>query len=123
VKASQVDFNGVGDNAHEPFEFPGEEESNACKTEFKPYDEVVTACLLVAHDHFPSSVLTIASDGSWGDWQDGARLYTSVTGRRAANPMSGNMDDLAARAGLAVRATPALLGAVIWWLKKRRKPL
>jgi hypothetical protein len=63
---------------------------NFCKTAGKPYDEVVTACLLVARDHFPEDILSIDSDGSWsdGDWQEGTKLYTTVLGRPARNPMS-----------------------------------
>jgi hypothetical protein len=85
-----VDLNGIGDDAHEPFVFPGEEGFNFCKTQVKPYDAVVTACLLVARDHFPQSVLSIDSDGSWseGDWEDGAKLYSSVLGRTPRNPIS-----------------------------------
>jgi len=85
-----VDLNGVGDDGHEPFVFPGELGFNFCKTAGKPYDEVVTACLLVARDHFPEDILSIDSDGSWsdGDWQEGTKLYTTVLGRPARNPMS-----------------------------------
>jgi hypothetical protein len=83
-----VELNGIGDNAHEPFIFPGDLGFNFCKTEGKPYDVVVTACLLVAHDHFPSS-LSINRDGSWpGDWRDGITLYSSVLGHPPHNPMS-----------------------------------
>lgn len=59
-----LDINGIDEDAHEPFVFPGDSGSNFCKTEAKPYDEVVTACLLVARDHFPPSILSISSDGS-----------------------------------------------------------
>src|ERR1700744_2912183 len=61
----KIEFNGVGADEYEPFVFPGGDESNFCKTAAMPYDEVVTACLLIAHDHFPSSILSIESDGSW----------------------------------------------------------
>ena len=59
----RIGFNGRRDDAHEPFIFPGEPGFNFCKTEAKPYDEVVVACLFVARDHFPASQLEIASDG------------------------------------------------------------
>lgn len=90
--STHVDLNGIGDDANEPFIFPGESGFNFCKTEGKPYDAVVTACLLVARDHFPSAVLLIGSDGSWdaGDWQDGAKLYSSVLSRPAQNPIDGS---------------------------------
>ncbi len=85
---TNVSFNGLGKDAFEPFVFPGANGSNSCKTAFKPYDEPVMACLLVARDHFPPEVLTIKSDGSWQDWDRGARLYASVFGRPAKDPMT-----------------------------------
>lgn len=92
LSATNVDFNGVGDDAHEPFVFPyvfpDHASFNFCKTQWKPYDEVVTACLIVVRDHFPPSVLEIDSDGSWADWSRGAKLYASVFHRPARNPMT-----------------------------------
>lgn len=92
LSATNVDFNGIGKNGHEPFVFPyvlpDHDSFNFCKTAYKPYDEVVTACLIVARDHFPASVLEISSDGSWADWSRGAILYSSVFGRPARNPMT-----------------------------------
>ena len=88
VQSSRVDFNGIGDKACEPFVFPGTVGFNFCKTSGEPYDEVVTACLLVARDHFNGSVLEISSDGSWQDWNSGANLYTFVLKRDAKNPMT-----------------------------------
>src|SRR5688500_15049848 len=43
-------FNGAGAGAHEPFRFPGKPDFDFVKTERKPYDAVVTACLIVARD-------------------------------------------------------------------------
>ena len=90
IDAYHVELNGIGANANESFIFPGDFGFNSCKTEVKPYDAVVTACLLVAHDHFPSSELSIDSDGSWseGDWDEGKKLYTSVLGRRPKDPIA-----------------------------------
>jgi len=94
LSSTNVDFNGIGDNAHEPFVFPyvfpEHAPFNFCKTAWKPYDEVVTACLIVARDHFPPSVLEISSDGEWPDWRRGAILYSSVFGRPARNPMTSH---------------------------------
>jgi hypothetical protein len=99
VTGSAIQFNGKGEeDSHEPFIFPGQELPGApaalagfhfCKTNGKPYDEVVTACLLVARDHFPTSVLKIDSDGEWDDWQAGVKLYTEVFGRNPKNPFTG----------------------------------
>ena len=89
VSSTGVAFNGRGDSAHEPFVFPGDPGFNFCKTACKPYDDVVTACLIVARDHFSPNVLRISSDGGWADWQAGARLYTRTTGKMAVNPFAG----------------------------------
>ena len=84
----QFAFNGIGDHAAEPFEFPGFDGFNSCKTRHRPYDEIVTACLLVARNHFPPEMLEISSDGKWAaDWQKGARLYSAVFDREACNPL------------------------------------
>lgn len=91
LSPTNLDLNGRGGDEHEPFVFPGDMGFNFCKTAYKPYDEVVTACLIVARDHFPPSVLGIDSDGSWADWQEGAKLYSSVLNRTARNPMGGSV--------------------------------
>jgi hypothetical protein len=91
LQNAQLQFNGRGEeDSHEPFIFPGQVGFNFCKTQGKPYDAAVVACLLVARDHFPSDVLEIASDGDWnhGDWADGSRLYKSVFDRTPQNPMA-----------------------------------
>lgn len=81
-------FNGVGSQGHEPFDFPGAPEFAFTKTVYKPYDEVVTAALIVARDHFPPEVLGIHSDGQWDEWAKGAALYEDVLHRTAHNPMT-----------------------------------
>ncbi|HEV7555696.1 MAG TPA: tetratricopeptide repeat protein, partial [Kofleriaceae bacterium] len=71
----------VGRDGVETFVFPGDVNigaSNFCKTGRKPYDEVVTAALLVARAHFPPSVLEIASDGGIVEWRPGRLLYSKV---------------------------------------------
>jgi hypothetical protein len=94
LNSTNVDFNGIGDRAMEPFVFPfvfpDHSSFNFCKTEGEPYDEVVTACLIVARDHFPAGVLEIKSDGAWEDWKNGAKLYSSVFGRPARNPITAS---------------------------------
>ncbi len=83
-----IEFNGVGEMAHEPFSFPEKIGFNFCKTQWKPYDRVVTACLLIARDYFSQDVLQISSDGEWAAWDSGARLYAEITGRAAKPPFS-----------------------------------
>jgi hypothetical protein len=98
----ELQFNGIGEEqSGEPLMFPGitgripgwtgPAGFNACKTNWKPYDQVVTACLIVARDHFPPTVLAIGSDGPWGSggWAAGAKLHASVMGRPARNPSPG----------------------------------
>jgi hypothetical protein len=115
LETSRVDFNGTGVDAHEPFVFPGGNGFNFCKTAAKPYDEVVTACLLVARDHFPPSVLEISSDGSWSDWAEGAKLYSAVFHRPARNPMGTS----GVSSGWKILVGGALLiAAAILWLKR-----
>lgn len=128
----KLEFNGRGDNSHEPFVFPGTVGFNFCKTQWKPYDAVVTACLIAARDHFPPADLAIASDGDWseGDWSAGARLYERALGRTAADPLSG-FDDPQSLPGLpGQRRQPndvtwlnriiliSLAAGVLWWLTR-----
>jgi hypothetical protein len=85
-------FNGLGDAAHETFGFPlapfaGKPEFNFVKTAMKPYDAVVTACLIVARDHFTPAELEISSDGTWDAWRAGRDLYIQVLERQANNPL------------------------------------
>ena len=121
LEALSVEFNGIGDNAHEPFLFPGTNGFNFCKTQWKPYDEVVTACLLVARDHFPTSVLSISSDGEWDDWEKGARLYASIFHRRAKNPMGDSgVDWDPQNAVVVIFVAGVLIATVVSYLKSNR---
>ena len=93
LKSDQIEFNGVGEEAHEPFIFPGEEGFNFCKTAWKPYDAVVVACLFVARDHFSPGQLKIASDGK-GEldaFQAGRQLYVETFSRQPKD-LFGNGD-------------------------------
>ena len=87
----EVVFNGREDQKgdYETFAFPG---GKFCKTggmsPIRPYDRTITACLIVARDHFPHSVLVIRSDGTWDEWKEGRALYARVFGREAKNPLS-----------------------------------
>ena len=123
ISTSHVDFNGIGDDAHEPFHFPGNPGFNFCKTEGKPYDAVVTGCLLVARDHFPQSVLAIDSDGSWqrGAWQEGIKLYSSVLHRPVRNPMNPGWRVVQFPLNLLYLVPPALVAGVAFlWFRKIR---
>ncbi len=103
VSERGVLFNGLGDLSHEPCVVlvtvesrPWEMGSDPwsfrfCKTERKPYDAVVVACLLAAK-HRLGEHIRIESDGEWDpDWLQGAKrglpsgvaLYESVFPERA----------------------------------------
>ena len=120
LETMHVDFNGIGDDAHEPFVFPGTDGFNFCKTAYKPYDEVVTACLLVARDHFPPSVLSISSDGSWEDWTNGATLYNSVFHRPARIPFTSDYIPDSRRGLAAFLFVLVVVIAAAWFWWKRR---
>jgi hypothetical protein len=90
VDENRVMFNGYGDEAHETFRF--ERQTNLgfdfCKTAEKPYDAVVTACLIALKNAYGESV-EISSDGEWQtDWQRGARLYQMAVQRSAWSPFT-----------------------------------
>lgn len=89
IGEAEVSFNGAGADAHETFSFPGQPGFNFCKTVMKPYDRVVVACLLAAATHFQPTELRISSDGRWdaGDWNAGARLYSTVLKQSPHNPL------------------------------------
>src|SRR5262249_61809233 len=67
--------------------FPGEVGFNRTQTQWTPDDAVVTACLLVARDHFAPSILEIESDGQYDGryWAAGRALYARVLGRTPKN--------------------------------------
>lgn len=85
-----IHFNGQRDDGHETFyipqfyddQYPGQSpEKNGhwfsfCKTARKPYDTLVTACLIAFKHHFRRC--EVHSDGSWSEWEDGRTLYTSL---------------------------------------------
>ncbi len=50
-----------------------------CKTAYKPYDILVTACLIIVRQHFPE-IFSVSSDGEQRDWEDAMRLCQHVLG-------------------------------------------
>lgn len=81
--------NGKGDDAHEDFSlrehfkqnfattFYREPGFNFCKTARKPYDVVVTACLIVLK-HRLGDYIDVSSDGYQHDWEAGLELAKRV---------------------------------------------
>jgi hypothetical protein len=83
-----VIFNGFNLESHETFSMtPNTVGFNFCKTAYKPYDAVVTACLIALKDAYGDDV-EISSDGQWGDWQNGAELYRDALAKPAECPLS-----------------------------------
>lgn len=56
-----------------------------CKTNYKPYDAVVTAILIRAK-YIYGSCVSISSDGDWEGWQTGRELYKRVFSEVAGCP-------------------------------------
>jgi hypothetical protein len=70
INEDVVRFNGIGDDAHETFIFERTSIGfNFCKTQRKPYDELVCACLEVAKDVFKNEI-GVSSDGDNNDDRD-----------------------------------------------------
>ncbi len=79
-------FNGYGPDSHETFNWSIDSSGfEFTKTARKPYDAVVTACLIHLKDIY-GDLVNIGSDGNWSEWQDGARLYRNATGLTASAP-------------------------------------
>jgi len=74
---NRVLIEGIGANAHETFYIErGSIRWNFCKTAQKPYDELVTAVLILARYTFDP--FSLSSDGEWNDWLLGRELFTRV---------------------------------------------
>jgi hypothetical protein len=83
-----VRFNGYGPDSHETFDWSIDSSGfGFTKTAYKPYDAVVTACLIHLKQVY-GNLVSIGSDGSWADWQEGARLYRNATGLTASEPFT-----------------------------------
>ena len=78
-----IHFNGVGDLAHESFTFPPKQNGyekdedkyyfEFTKTNYKPYDQCVTAFLLIAK-YFLQDDIILKSDGNTEDWIKGGSM-------------------------------------------------
>jgi hypothetical protein len=122
VKGERIAFNGIGEQAHEPFIFPGDLGLNFTKTLWKPYDEVVTAALIVARSCFPVEELQIASDGEWSEWAPGRRLYEKTFGKDAPNPLlAAGERQPNRRENWIISACILGLGVVAWLVTRARR--
>lgn len=87
-----LEFNGVQDLSHETFSFrehfSENDGFNFCKTAQKPYDVVVTACL-VTLKYYLGDLIDVSSDGDAKDWTQGVKLASKVLGIKGLeNPIS-----------------------------------
>lgn len=81
-----VRFNGYNADSHETFSWSLDSSGfGFTKTARKPYDAVVTACLIHLKNVY-GDLVDIGSDGNWSEWRDGARLYRNATGLTASAP-------------------------------------
>jgi hypothetical protein len=83
-----IRFNGVGDDGHETFMLHkyGSDGFTFCKTDRKPYDILVVACLAIYH-HFSPKTVDLGSDGYRHEWEDGVELARKATGLEIKNPI------------------------------------
>ncbi len=91
----RIAFNGLGEKSCETFSFsqivPPQPHWRAnektffdfTKTEYRPYDALVCATLILIKEVYGSQV-EVSSDGGWEDWADGYELYYSTF----KNPMT-----------------------------------
>lgn len=81
VLCDKPEHNNLG---HETFNLTRKyvNESTFCKTARKPYDLMVTACLLLYKYYFPH--VTIETDGTEDDWSEAYKFIASVFGKSRA---------------------------------------
>jgi hypothetical protein len=96
VNDTEIRFNGFDEGSHETFLFPQEcpvkpdwQSGNGyfdfTKTAYKPYDAVVTACLIGMKDIYGKSI-KVSSDGDWDEWTAGREMYEIVAKKPAKKP-------------------------------------
>jgi hypothetical protein len=79
ITEDSVRFNGVGEHSHETCAITKEENgSGFCKTNVKPYDAYVTACLIAMKFSLGEGA-RVRSDGRLDGFQDGLEIFNQVT--------------------------------------------
>ena len=85
-----IKLNGTQEMAHESFDLRESYELNGsfnfCKTNRKPYDTVVVACLITLK-HYLGECVTINSDGNSSEWESGLLLARTVLRIKTDNPI------------------------------------
>lgn len=68
-----LSFNGISPDDYETFSLSRKREDfNFCKTQYRPYDKVVVAILMLAEEHFDG--FSWSSDGNAEDHKEGKEL-------------------------------------------------
>jgi hypothetical protein len=75
-----------------PWQHAGDDFFACCKTAYKPYDILVTACLIIFTHYFGAEV-QVSSDGESQDWEDARRLCQHVLGYGADFQLRGENED------------------------------
>lgn len=79
LNSEVVVINGKGELGHETlFISRTNTRWEFVKTNRKPYDDVVTAILILARYVFDEDSFSLSSDGSWSDWSLGRELFTEA---------------------------------------------
>jgi hypothetical protein len=82
ISEDAVIFNGVDDNSHETFLFMRESTGfSFCKTQRKPYDILVCACLKLAEEIFKNDI-DVSSDGENNDVDIENRLKSLIRDKK-----------------------------------------
>ena len=63
-----------------------------CKTDQKPYDAVVCACLIALKSRFGDDVV-VSSDGGWDDWAPGRVIHGDAAIGRTVCPFASSAAD------------------------------
>lgn len=80
-----ISINGCGDDMCETFALPKIPNGDWCKTERRPYDVVVAACLCILQERLGESA-QVRSDGSPDEWEDGKAFASKILGREIKIP-------------------------------------
>ena len=83
-----IALNGVGEDNHESFILPRTlGTDDFCKTDRKPYDVIVTACLCILYTYMKDSI-AIQSDGDPHEWEPGRHLAQIILQREIDIPQN-----------------------------------
>lgn len=84
-----ISFNGIGDLSHETFGLgPQTSGFNFTKTQRKPYDKHVLACLILAKEYFGDNI-KVSSDGD----NDDKEIEDLLTALRRDNKIKSILDE------------------------------